>query len=538
MKKNMILTFIATLTIASSLSAATLQSLVNESHVDGDVILVPDGIYDPSDLSQETRRLTFRAENEGEAIIDGGTTLRCVDLSDSITLEGFLLRNGKAEQGGGVRDGTILRTTVQNCTAIFGGGAYKTNIRTSIFKNNSAEFFGNAAYGGTAFSSRFEQNASASYGGGMATLFGVTTANCAIVNNTALHDVAGTMASPVQNMVYYANVAERGNYEGSPTKGVDAVGGAPEGEAFKSVSGVDIFTNVAIGDYTLDVTKATEHIKEKADPALGGNYDILWHDKDLAGRPRLLAQALDIGPYEIADTITVTCEVKGVGEVAVVPTAVQEGDLVTFTATSDTYQREFIGYYVNDKLVSTSATMTYAPLKDDKIVARFAGLTIDPTNEALDTLEEVIAALHPSILEEVALTNDTFTIPALDKAVAFVGASTSETTVNLSGDCKNAYVINATVTGENVSNVTLHRSLVNNFSGSNVTLTSSVIASTCTNISGTAVNTTAWNEMPAGLTQVDCVELSGSTNTVQDAILAKNNANIDAGQGGGQHYPL
>ena len=155
MKKNMILTFIATLTIASSLSAATLQSLVNESHVDGDVILVPDGIYDPSDLSQETRRLTFRAENEGEAIIDGGTTLRCVDLSDSITLEGFLLRNGKAEQGGGVRGGTILRTTVLNCTAIFGGGAYKTNIRTSIFKNNSAEFFGNAAYGGTAFSSRF-----------------------------------------------------------------------------------------------------------------------------------------------------------------------------------------------------------------------------------------------------------------------------------------------------------------------------------------------------------------------------------------------
>ena len=537
MKKNMILTFIATLTIASSLSAVTLQSLVNESHVDGDVILVPDGIYDPSDLSQETRRLTFRAENEGEAIIDGGTTLRCVDLSDSITLEGFLLRNGKAEQGGGVRGGTILRTTVQNCTAIFGGGAYKTNIRTSIFKNNSAEFFGNAAYGGTAFSSRFEQNASASYGGGMATLFGVTTANCAIVNNTALHDVAGTMASPVQNMVYYANVAERGNYEGSPTKGVDAVGGAPEGEAFKSVSGVDIFTNVAIGDYTLDVTKATEHIKEKADPALGGNYDILWHDKDLAGRPRLLAQALDIGPYEIADTITVTCEVKGVGEVAVVPTEVQEGDPVTFTATSDTYQREFIGYYVNDKLVSTSATMTYAPLKDDKIVARFAGLTIDPANEALDTLEEVIAALHPSILEEVALTNDTFTIPALDKAVAFVGASTSETTVNLSGDCKNAYVINATVTGENVSNVTLHRSLVNNFSGSNVTLTSSVIASTCTNISGTAVNTTAWNEMPAGLTQVDCVELSGSTNTVQDAILAKNNANIDAGQGGSSITP-
>ncbi len=537
MKAKQILTFFAALAFSWPLMAATLQSFVNEEHVDGDIILVPDGEYEPSDLSQETRRLTFRAENEGEVIIDGGTTTRCVDLSDSITLEGFLLRNGKAEQGGGVRGGTIVRTTVQNCTAIFGGGAYKTNIRASIFKHNSAEFFGTAAYGGTAFSSRFEENTSASYGGGMATLFGVTTANCAIVNNRALHDVAGTMASPVQNMVYYANVAERGNYEGSPTKDIDAVGGAPEGEAFKSVSGVDIFTNVAIGDYTLDVTKAAEHVKEKADPSLGGNYDVLWYDKDLAGRPRLLAQALDIGPYEIADTITVTCEVKGVGEVAVVPTEVQEGDPVTFTATSDTYQREFIGYYVNDRLVSTEATMTYAPLKEDKIVARFAGLTLDPANEALDTLEEVIAALHPSILEEVTLTNGTFAIPALDKPVAFVGASTSETTVNLSGDCKGAYVINATVTGADVSNVTLHRCLVNNFSGANVTLTSSIIASTCTNISGKAVNTTAWNAMPAGLTQVDCVVLSGTTNTVTDAILLKNDTNIDAGQGGSDIIP-
>lgn len=537
MKAKQILTFFAALAFSWPLMAATLQSFVNEGHVDGDIILVPDGEYEPSDLSQETRRLTFRAENEGEVIIDGGTTTRCVDLSDSITLEGFLLRNGKAEQGGGVRGGTIVRTTVQNCTAIFGGGAYKTNIRASIFKHNSAEFFGTAAYGGTAFSSRFEENTSASYGGGMATLFGVTTANCAIVNNRALHDVAGTMASPVQNMVYYANVAERGNYEGSPTKDIDAVGGTPEGEAFKSVSGVDIFTNVAIGDYTLDVTKAAEHVKEKADPSLGGNYDVLWYDKDLAGRPRLLDQALDIGPYEIADTITVTCEVKGVGEVAVVPTEVQEGDPVTFTATSDTYQREFIGYYVNDRLVSTEATMTYAPLKDDKIVARFAGLTIDPANEALDTLKEVIAALHPSILEEVTLTNGTFAIPALDKPVAFVGASTSETTVNLSGDCKGAYVINATVTGADVSNVTLHRCLVNNFSGANVTLTSSIIASTCTNISGKAVNTTAWNAMPAGLTQVDCVVLSGTTNTVTDAILLKNDTNIDAGQGGSDIIP-
>ena len=531
MKTIQFFALFATLACAtSSLSAATLQSLVTNEHKDGDVIVVPNGTYEPSNLINETRHLTFRAETDGGVIIDGGNTARCVDLSNAITLEGFVLQNGKADQGGGVRGGTIIRTTVQSCSATFGGGSYKTHARASIYKGNSAAFFGMAAYGGSVFSCRVEGNTSSAYGGGMGALFGVTVANTSVTGNTALRDNAGVLASPAQNMVYFGNVAERGLYEGAPMNSANALGSEVENAV--SVAEEDIFNDAAAGDYSLNVNKATNLIKDKGDTALGGNYDTLWYDTDLAGRPRMLGQSIDLGPYEIADTFTVTCKVVGVGSVTISPNVIQEGDPVTFTATADTtYARDFIGFYVNGELISTEMTCTYKPVKSDKIEARFAGLSATTAN-----LSTVLGQLHPTIREEVTLADGAYTISGLTKAVAFVGTSIENTTITLSDDCKDSVFVNTKVTGT-ASNATLHRCLVSNFSGSNLTLTSSVLASDCGAMTGTAVNVTAYTTMPAGLTATDCVTLNATTNTVAGAILPKNDANIDAGQGGSSVTP-
>lgn len=525
MKTIQFFALFATLACAtSSLSATTLQSLVTNKHKDGDVIVVPNGTYEPSNLINETRHLTFRAETDGGVIIDGGNTARCVDLSDAITLEGFVLQNGKADQGGGVRGGTIIRTTVQHCSATFGGGSYKTHARASIYKGNSAAFFGMAAYGGSVFSCRVEGNTSSAYGGGMGALFGVTVANTSVTSNTALRDNAGVLASPAQNMVYFGNVAERGLYEGAPMNSANALGSEVENAV--SVAEEDIFNDAAAGDYSLNVNKATNLIKDKGDTALGGNYDTLWYDTDLAGRPRMLGQSIDLGPYEIADTFTVTCKVVGVGSVTISPNFIQEGDPVTLTATADaTYPRDFIGFYVNGELIATETTCTYKPVKSDAIEARFAGLSATTS-----TLTDVLTQLHPTIREEVTLANGNYTISSLAKAVAFVGSSIENTTITLSDDCKDSVFVNTTVTGT-ASNATLHRCLVSNFSGSNLTLTSSVLASNCGAMSGSAVNVTAYTTMPAGLTTTDCVILNATTNTVAGAILPKQDANIDAGQG-------
>ncbi|MBR4317121.1 MAG: hypothetical protein IKT85_00040, partial [Kiritimatiellae bacterium] len=462
MKTIQFFALFATLACATSLSAATLQSLVTNEHKDGDVIVVPNGTYEPSNLIAETRHLTFRAETDGGVIIDGGNTTRCVDLSDTITLEGFVLQNGKADQGGGVRGGTILRTTVQHCSATFGGGSYKTHARASIYKGNSAAFFGMAAYGGSVFSCRVEGNTSSAYGGGMGALFGVTVANTSVTGNTALRDNAGVLASPAQNMVYFGNVAERGLYKGAPMNSANALGSEVENAV--SVAEEDIFNDVAAGDYSLNVNKATNLIKDKGDTALGGNYDTLWYDTDLAGRPRMLGQSIDLGPYEIADTFTVTCKVVGVGSVTISPNVIQEGDLVTLTATADaTYPRDFVGFYVNGELISAEKTCTYKPVKSDAIEARFAGLSATP-----DTLASELLQLHPTIREEVTLADGNYTMSGLTKAVAFVGSSIDGTTVNLSDDCQGSFFINATVTGT-ATNATLHRSLASGLSGSGLT---------------------------------------------------------------------
>jgi hypothetical protein len=227
-----------------------------------------------------------------------------VDLSDTITLEGFVLQNGKADRGGGVRGGTVIRTTIQNCSATFGGGSYQTRAYVSTYKANTAEFFGMAAYGGSAFSCRVEGNASATYGGGMGALFGVTVANTSVTGNTALHDNAGVLLSPAQNMVYFGNVAQRGLYEGAPMVSANTLGSEDENSI--SVADKDIFVNAAAGDYTLNVNTAALWVKDLGDSSLDGHYDELWHDTDIAGRPRMLGASIDLGPYEIADTFTVT----------------------------------------------------------------------------------------------------------------------------------------------------------------------------------------------------------------------------------------
>ncbi len=521
MKMTKLFSLLATLVCATTLSAATLQSLVTNEQ-DGAVIIVPNGTYEPSNLANETRKLTFRAESDGGVIIDGGNTARCVDLSETITLEGFVLQNGKADRGGGVRGGTIIRTTIQNCSATFGGGSYQTRAYVSTYKGNTAEFFGMAAYGGTLFSCRVESNNPAAYGDGMGALFGVTVANTSVTGNTALRDNAGALVSSAENMVYFGNTAPRGLYQGAPMTSVNTLGS----EAANVVADENIFTNAAAGDYTLNVNAATPLIKDKGDGALGGHYDALWYGTDLSGRPRLLGLGIDIGPYEIADTFTVTCNVVGVGSATVSPNFIQEGDPVTLTAQQDAnYAREFLGFYVNGELISPEASCTYNPVSTDKIEARFAGLSA-----TTETLADVLTQLHPTIREEVKLADGTYTINGLTKPIAFVGSSIGGTTITLSDDCKGSFFINATVTGT-ASNATLHRSLATNFSGSDLTLTSSIITSDCGTMSGTAVNVTAYTTMPTDLACTDCVTLPSTANTVVGAILPKGDAYIDAGQG-------
>ncbi|MCI6590434.1 MAG: right-handed parallel beta-helix repeat-containing protein, partial [Lentisphaeraceae bacterium] len=301
-----------------------------------------------------------------------------------------------------------------------------------------------------------------------------------------------------------------------------------------------LFKNAASGDYTLNLDHGTVNtaLKDKGDSALGGFYDLLWHATDFAGRPRILGTDIDIGPYEIADTVTVTCTVIGAGEVSASATTVQEGDTVTFTASKiENYERDFLGFYVNGELRTTEMTFSLAITKSDVIEARFQGLSATTENFTAQ-----IAALHPTLREELLLADGAYTLNAEtipdSKLITFKGTTLGGTTLSISGGLKDAILVNATVTcTAAVSNVTLHRCLVGGLSGTdNITVTSSILKTKPSSLTATMANVTVYGSgnLPVTITATNCLVLGTDTSAenfdwVGQAILQKGSDSIDAG---------
>ena len=506
---------------------------------DGSVVVIDDDTYAPLNLLSETRTLTLRAANRGLVIIEGGNAERCATLPDNITLDGFVLQNGKARQGGGLRGGVFLNGTISNCSAVFGGGAYEAKVVNSEVIGCSAEFFGNALYGGSAFSCRIVGNHAADYGAGMAALFGTTAANCLLAENTTPCDTAGALSSPVQNMLLYKNTVTKGTAMTAEAMAQDVCGNWVE-EAKVVTAEAGLFKDAAAGDYTLNLEHATVNtaLKDKGDSALGGFYDLLWHATDFAGRPRILGTDIDIGPYEIADTVTVTCTVIGAGEVTASAKTVQEGDTVTFTASKISgYERDFLGFYVNGELRTTKMTFSLAITNSDVIEARFQGLSATTENFATQ-----IGALHPTLREELLLADGAYTLDANtvpdSKQITFKGTTLGGTILSVSGDLKGAILVNATVNcTATLSNVMLHRCLVSGLTGTeHITVTSSILKTMPTSLTATLANVTVYGsgDLPGTVAAINCLVLNTDISAenfdwVGQAILPKGSDSIDAG---------
>jgi hypothetical protein len=197
-------------------AAHTIQDAVDAAFV-GDVVLVTNGMYTGGGGAANgpnrvaiTTPLTVRSVNGPEmTTIDGAATMRCAFLGSGVSLIGFTLRNGFANEGGGAW-GDGATAMVSNCIIVanyatsFGGGVFGGTVANCIVRSNASGWHGGGAQHNTAIRSVLEDNSTVDAGGGA---FDSTVWNCRIRRNRA-YSGGGTAESTVYNSLVSSNRAE------------------------------------------------------------------------------------------------------------------------------------------------------------------------------------------------------------------------------------------------------------------------------------------------------------------------------------------
>jgi parallel beta-helix repeat protein len=136
---------------------STIQMAINAA-VDGDTLLVHDGIYGSIDLLTD-KEITIRSKNgPTKTIIDGnrsGSVVYIRHISKKVVIDGFTIRNGSYSYGGGIHC-YYSSPAIKNCIIVdnfgkyYAGGIYcyyaSPEISNCVIKNNPAYYYGGGIY--------------------------------------------------------------------------------------------------------------------------------------------------------------------------------------------------------------------------------------------------------------------------------------------------------------------------------------------------------------------------------------------------------
>ncbi len=307
----------------------TLQAAVDAS-IYGGLVLVSNGVYDTGARSYGglsnsnrvilTNAITLRGVNgPGVTFIAGqpgpttndASAISCVLMGPHTRLEGVTLTNGHTGHlyerhygggaycmdntavisncvitscsgwngGGGVYQGTLYNSHIENCRASSGGGAYDARLNNSIIRDNRARnYYGGGVYGGTAQNCLITGNQSEDLGGGA---YASDLLNCTVAGNN--NGLEGGFAL---NCIVYDNAGGNWNTGDSSTYRYTCTTPLPEG------IGCITENPLFMGDYRLASNSPCVN--------RGSNQAWMAGATDLAGSNRIQNAVVDMGAFEFA----------------------------------------------------------------------------------------------------------------------------------------------------------------------------------------------------------------------------------------------
>lgn len=244
----------------------TIQAAVT-SAVDGVTIHVKAGRYQPFSVSGQ-KALTISSVAGAAQTLIVGSSRRSLSLGTTprSVLVGFTVTNcSVTAYGGGVSGGILSNCVLRANTASFGGGAYESVLYNCLLTGNTANKAGGGAYRST-------------------------LVNCTVVGNSASEEGGGTCFSTVRNSIVWGNSAPVDENVSMRLDECTCTCTAPFlPDGIGNFCADPKFADDAMGDYRLDESSPCIDAGCTADS--GG-------DIDLAGNPRVVGAAVDLGAYE------------------------------------------------------------------------------------------------------------------------------------------------------------------------------------------------------------------------------------------------
>jgi hypothetical protein len=330
-------------------AATNIQDAVDAAFAAGTVI-VSNGVYQTglrvlygtmTNRVAVTRPLTLQSVNGAAAtVIDGGLAVRCLYLTNGVSVTGFTLQNGTEVSGAGVYcqssddvlSDCVLTNNLSPADGSGGGGANGGILNRCVLAGNSASYLGGGAAGATLNFCLLSNNLRPAYGGaacyctlnnclvisnaaawgggvdastmnnclcignwanfGGGGVIWSTLNNCTVVSNMVLpgpgtYGGGGTLGDNLNNCIVYYNTASGGANDSGSAWNYCCTTPAPGGVG--NITNEPAFVNWTNNDF---------HLRSNSPCINSGNNACVSVTNDLDGNPRIVGGTVDIGAYE------------------------------------------------------------------------------------------------------------------------------------------------------------------------------------------------------------------------------------------------